>query len=51
LGIADGDVVTVKLASGERQMTAHVDGQAPKGAVLVPAPITTNITLTNVSKK
>ena len=51
LGIADGDVVTVTLASGEREMTAHVDGQAPKGAVLVPAPITTNITLTNVSKK
>ncbi len=51
LGIADGDVVTVKLAHGERQMTAHVDGQAPKGAVLVPAPITTNITLTHVSKK
>ncbi len=51
LGIADGDVVTVTFASGEREMTARVDGQAPNGAVLVPAPITTNITLTNVSKK
>jgi NADH-quinone oxidoreductase subunit G len=51
LGIADGDVVTVMLASGEREMTARVDGQAPNGAVLVPAPVTTNITLTNVSKK
>jgi hypothetical protein len=44
-------VVTVMLASGEREMTARVDGQAPNGAVLVPAPVTTNITLTNVSKK
>jgi predicted molibdopterin-dependent oxidoreductase YjgC len=51
LGIADGDVVTVTLASGECEMTARVDGQAPNGAVLVPAPITTDITLTNVSKK
>ncbi len=51
LGIADGDVVTVTLASGEREMTARVDGQAPTGAVLVSAPITTNITLTNVIKK
>jgi NADH-quinone oxidoreductase subunit G len=51
LGIADGDVVTVTLASGECEMTARVDGQAPNGAVLVTAPITTNITLTNVSKK
>ncbi len=51
LGIADGDIVTVTLASGEREMTARVDGQAPNGAVLVPAPFTTNITLTNVSKK
>jgi NADH-quinone oxidoreductase subunit G len=51
LGIADGDVVTVTLASGEREMTARVDGQAPNGAVLVPVPVTTNITLTSVTKK
>ncbi len=51
LGIADGDVVTVTLASGEREMTARVDGQAPPGAALVPGHITTNITLTRVSKK
>ena len=51
LGIADGDVVTVTLPSGEREMTARVDGQAPPGAALVPAHITTNITLTNASKR
>jgi NADH-quinone oxidoreductase subunit G len=51
LGIADGDVVKVTLASGEREMIARVDGQAPKGAALVPAHITTNIMLTSVSKK
>jgi NADH-quinone oxidoreductase subunit G len=51
LGIADGDSVTVTLPSGEREMTARVDGEAPHGAALVPAHITTNITLTNVSKK
>jgi NADH-quinone oxidoreductase subunit G len=51
LGIADGDTVTVTLGSGEREMTAHVDGQAPLGAALVPAHITTNVTLTNVRKK
>jgi len=51
LGIADGDTVTVTLPSGEREMIARVDGQAPKGAALVPAHITTNIMLTNVSKK
>jgi NADH-quinone oxidoreductase subunit G len=51
LGIADGDIVTVTLASGEREMTARVDGQAPQGAALVPAHITTNVTLTSVSKR
>ena len=51
LGIADGDVVTVTLPSGEREMTARVDGQAPPGAALVPAHIMSNITLTNVVKK
>jgi anaerobic selenocysteine-containing dehydrogenase len=51
LGITDGDVVTVTLPSGEREMTARVDGQAPPGAALVPAHITTNITLTNASKR
>jgi hypothetical protein len=43
--------VTVTLPSGEREMTARVDGQAPPGAALVPAHITTNITLTNASKR
>jgi NADH-quinone oxidoreductase subunit G len=51
LGLADGDVVTVTLPSGECEMTACVDEQAPQGAALVPAHITTNITLTDVSKK
>ena len=51
LGIADGDVVTVTLPSGEREMTARVDEQAPQGAALVPAHITTNITLTDVRRK
>jgi NADH-quinone oxidoreductase subunit G len=51
LGIADGDVVTVTLPSGERELTARVNSQAPQGAALVPDHITTNITLTNVSKK
>jgi NADH-quinone oxidoreductase subunit G len=51
LGIADGDTVTVTLGSGEREMMAHVDGRAPQGAALVPAHITTNITLTSVRKK
>jgi predicted molibdopterin-dependent oxidoreductase YjgC len=51
LGIADGDVVTVTLASGEYEMTARVDGQAPPGAALVPAHITTNIMVTSVTKR
>jgi NADH-quinone oxidoreductase subunit G len=51
LGIADGDVVTVMLPSGECEMMACVDEQAPQGAALVPAHITTNITLTDVRKK
>jgi anaerobic selenocysteine-containing dehydrogenase len=51
LSIANGDVVTVTLPSGEYEMMACVDEQAPQGAALVPAHITTNITLTNVSKK
>jgi anaerobic selenocysteine-containing dehydrogenase len=51
LGIADGDSVTVTLPSGERELIARVDGEAPNGAALIPAHITTNITLTNVSKK
>jgi NADH-quinone oxidoreductase subunit G len=51
LGIADGDVVTVTLPSGECEMTARVDEQAPQGAALVPAHISTNITLTDVSRK
>jgi NADH-quinone oxidoreductase subunit G len=51
LGIADGDVVTVTLPSGEFEIRACVNGRAPQGAALVPAHITTNITLTNVSKK
>jgi len=43
--------VTVALPSGQREMPARVDGQAPQGAALVPAHMTPSVTPAGVVKK